>query len=113
MKTSLQTLLQTLEPNGLALGSYGRAVRSLQLVLTELQFYRGATDGYFGEETAIALQRLQRDFNLAETGELNTATWYALTFWVLPQRRSAHPTTESSLQQPIANSRPWHTQNGY
>ncbi|NEQ43370.1 MAG: peptidoglycan-binding protein [Leptolyngbya sp. SIOISBB] len=112
METSLQTLIQTLEPNGLSLGSYGRSVRSLQLVLSELQFYNGATDGYFGEETAVALQRLQRDFDLAETGDLNTATWYTLTFWALPQRRSATQTKVSPLGRSVANPSSLHTQSG-
>ncbi|MEM9120255.1 MAG: peptidoglycan-binding domain-containing protein [Cyanobacteria bacterium P01_F01_bin.56] len=113
MNTSLQTLIQTLEPNGLSLGSYGRAVRSLQLILAELRFYNGTIDGYFGEETAIALQRLQRNFNLAETGDLNMATWYALTFWVVSERRLVSQTARPPLRQAAADSRPLHIQNGY
>ena len=87
MSTSLQKRLQSLEPDRLSMGSHGPAVRSLQLVLVELQFYSGSADGYFGCETARALQHLQREYSLAETGDLNTATWYVLTFWALPTLR--------------------------
>lgn len=88
MRNRLQRLIQSLEPDTLVIGSHGQAVRRLQRVLEELALFAGRVDGYFGEETVLALQRLQQEFGLAETGEFNTATWYALNFWALTNQRS-------------------------
>ena len=95
MATQLQSLTQILEPDSLHPGSFGSEVTSLQLALQELSLFEGHVDGYFGAKTESALRKLQREFGLTETGELDTETWYALSFWAEP----AKPRTQDNSQQ--------------
>jgi hypothetical protein len=81
MATQFQLWTQNLEPDSLHPGSLGAEVTSLQLALKALALFEGSVDGYFGPNTGAALQKLQRQFGLAETGELDTETWYTLSFW--------------------------------
>ncbi|MBE7381064.1 MAG: peptidoglycan-binding protein [Leptolyngbya sp. SIO1E4] len=46
--------------------------------------YDSPANGYFGPETEQALRPLPAQFGLAETGQFDNATWYALTFWADP-----------------------------
>jgi len=62
-------------------GSRGAAVKQLQMKLTELNFYQGASSGYFDSATRQALEAFQHQFKLEEIGVFGTETWYALTFW--------------------------------
>ncbi|MDB9527747.1 peptidoglycan-binding domain-containing protein [Oscillatoria sp. CS-180] len=87
MGERLQKIVRRLEPQDLCVGSYGHAVWSLQLALQELSLFNGVANGFFGEDTDLALRRLQRAVGLAETGEFNIATWYALTFWMKPTKQ--------------------------
>lgn len=47
MSTSIQKMIQIVEPNNLFLGCCGQSVRSLPLALAELQIDGGALIGYF------------------------------------------------------------------
>jgi hypothetical protein len=99
MSTQLQTLVQALEPDTLQVGSQGHSVRLLQLALNELELFDGDTDGCFGSDTALALQRLQSSFGLAETGKFDAATWYALSFWVQPTHQFGEEINVPSIWQ--------------
>lgn len=105
MDTQLQTLLQMLEPDSLQPGSAGVEVVSLQLALRALACFEGKVDGHFGTKTSSALQQLQRDFGLPETGQLDAATWYALTFWAEPD--SPQSSTVNSPKSTSCNWIPW------
>jgi peptidoglycan hydrolase-like protein with peptidoglycan-binding domain len=98
MGTQLQHLIQILEPDRLRLGSTVVAVVSLQLVLQELPLLAGPVDGCFGPNTALALQQVQQEFRLPQTGELDAAIWYALTFWREPtQSGSSSPRSDQAV----------------
>lgn len=58
----------------LKLGSHGEEVRKLQIVLKDMRFDCGATDGSFGPKTQRELKKLQSSFNIKVTGEYNTET---------------------------------------
>ncbi|MEO0988480.1 MAG: peptidoglycan-binding domain-containing protein [Cyanobacteria bacterium J06639_14] len=83
-QNQFKQLVSSLEPDTLKLEDSGPAVQALQLALKALSFYNSSIDGYFGLDTVAALRRFQQDFDLAATGQFDTATWYALTFWAAP-----------------------------
>ncbi|MBE9079765.1 peptidoglycan-binding protein [Romeria aff. gracilis LEGE 07310] len=59
-------------------GMEGSAVSSLQSRLQTLGFYGGEIDGAFGEMTEIAVQNLQREYELGVDGVVGPATWSVL-----------------------------------
>ncbi|MBQ8161155.1 MAG: peptidoglycan-binding protein, partial [Clostridia bacterium] len=60
--------------NALVLGSTGQEVRDLQTHLSELGYYTGEISGRYGESTADAVSRFQKDFSLPESGEADAQT---------------------------------------
>ncbi len=54
-------------------------VKSLQEALARLSYYDGPIDGYRNHETKQAITDLQREAGLAQTGQMNLASWSALT----------------------------------
>ena len=58
----------------LRIDSTGSAVRTLQKNLTTLGYYYGDVTGHYGEKTAVAVRKFQRDNKLSETGEATRAT---------------------------------------
>ena len=100
MATQLQSLTQILEPDSLHPGSFGSEVISLQLALQELSLFDGHVDGCFGANTGSALRKLQREFGLAETGELDAETWYALSFWAEPAKPQALDSSQQGSCSP-------------
>ncbi len=54
------------------------AVETLQRQLGQLNYYEGSIDGLMGPQTVAAIQYLQRDAGLPQTGQLNAATNNAL-----------------------------------
>jgi peptidoglycan hydrolase-like protein with peptidoglycan-binding domain len=54
-------------------------VKGLQQALTRLAFYDGPIDGLRSSRTREAITGLQREAGLAQTGQMNLATWAALT----------------------------------
>lgn len=54
------------------------AVKSLQQQLAQLNYYDGPSRGIENTNTVHAIQYLQRDAHLPQTGQLNSATRTAL-----------------------------------
>jgi hypothetical protein len=54
------------------------AVKTLQTQLGLLNYYEGPVDGLMGPQTVAAIQDLQRQAGLPQTGTMNTATTTAL-----------------------------------
>jgi Putative peptidoglycan binding domain len=54
------------------------AVKTLQQQLAQLNYYEGPADGIMGNQTIQAIQYLQRDAGLPQTGQMNAATAAAL-----------------------------------
>lgn len=54
-------------------------VKQLQQALAQLNYYDGPIDGYRNPETKQAIADLQRDAGLPQTGQMNPASWSALT----------------------------------
>ena len=54
------------------------AVMKLQQELGQLNYYEGSADGIMGPQTVQAIQYLQRDAHLPQTGQMNAATQAAL-----------------------------------
>ena len=54
------------------------AVKSLQQELGQLNYYEGPVDGIMGNQTIQAIQYLQRDAGLPQTGQMDAATEAAL-----------------------------------
>lgn len=55
-------------------GSYGTAVRKLQVRLSELGYYNGGADGVYGTATENAVKSFQRTNNLTADGQAGSAT---------------------------------------
>jgi len=83
----------------LKLGDSGPLVHSLQISLAHLNLYRGPLNGHFGPALAQALTQVQYHFNLPITGEFDSATWYALSFWTDELERAT--TTPLPHQNPM------------
>ena len=60
-------------------GNTDEAIKSLQQSLKELEFFTGECDGYFGDETKLALSNFQRANGLSVTGLADLATMEALS----------------------------------
>ncbi len=54
------------------------AVMQLQRELGQLNYYQGPVDGVMGPQTTAAIQDLQRQAGLPQTGQMNAATQAAL-----------------------------------
>lgn len=54
------------------------SVKKLQQELGQLNYYEGPVDGIMGTQTAAAIQDLQRQAGLPQTGTMNAATQAAL-----------------------------------
>jgi peptidoglycan hydrolase-like protein with peptidoglycan-binding domain len=58
------------------------AVVKLQQELGQLNYYEGPVDGIMGPQTIQAIQYLQRDAGLPQTGQMNAATQAALAHFL-------------------------------
>lgn len=71
-------------PSSSASASHGQsghssaAVESLQRELAQLNYYNGPINGVMNTQTSNAIDYLQRDAHLPQTGQLNAATEAAL-----------------------------------
>ena len=54
------------------------SVKKLQQELGQLNYYQGPVDGVTGPQTTAAIQDLQRQAGLPQTGTMNAATQKAL-----------------------------------
>jgi type II secretory pathway predicted ATPase ExeA len=73
---------------------FDRTVMRAQALLAQLDYYRGAIDGLFGDRTLAAVRDFQRSISMAETGELTEAVLAALE-----QQASAARTVASAREQ--------------
>lgn len=69
-------------------GSSRADVRALQLRLSELGYWVGTSNGYYGLTTSQAVMALQKAAGLRRTGVCDTATWKALRRRIRPRPRS-------------------------
>lgn len=60
-------------------GAHGESVRSIQQKLTAAGFDTNGIDASYGHGTVSAVQAFQKKFGLPVTGEVDDATWAALT----------------------------------
>jgi peptidoglycan hydrolase-like protein with peptidoglycan-binding domain len=58
-------------------------VEKLQQELGQLNYYEGPVDGIMGPQTAAAIQDLQRQAGLPQTGTMNAATQAALDHYLV------------------------------
>jgi peptidoglycan hydrolase-like protein with peptidoglycan-binding domain len=58
--------------------SASASVKQLQIELSQLNHYAGPVDGLIGPQTITAIQDLQRQADLPQTGTMNSATQAAL-----------------------------------
>ena len=54
-------------------------VKGLQEALARLDYYDGPIDGFRNQQTKQAINDLQRDAGLPQTGQMNLSSWSALT----------------------------------
>ncbi|MEB3272613.1 MAG: peptidoglycan-binding domain-containing protein [Prochlorothrix sp.] len=71
----------TRSPRTVELGNDSALVQSLQITLADLNLYHGTIDGHFSPALELALKQVQQHFHLPITGQLDSKTWYALSFW--------------------------------
>ncbi|MFB2878230.1 peptidoglycan-binding domain-containing protein [Floridanema aerugineum] len=77
-KTAQTAIDPSKQPN-LRRGAKGSDVKSLQQLLTDAGAYRGAINGKFDLETAVAVRQFQRTSRLMVDGVVGRNTWSALT----------------------------------
>lgn len=70
--------------NYFSVGVVGEIARRIQTALTEAGFDTKGTDGWFGNNTAIALGNFQQSKQLSATGMVDEATWQQLMAQALP-----------------------------
>ncbi len=78
----------------LTIGSSGDNVRTIQTQLNAIADHypaipKIAVDGAYGPQTANAVRAFQRIFNLPETGVVDMATWYRISFIYVAVTRMA------------------------
>jgi peptidoglycan hydrolase-like protein with peptidoglycan-binding domain len=90
---------------GAASGSHtvapSAAVKSLQAELAQLNYYEGPIDGIMGPQTVQAIQDLQRQAGLAQTGVMNAATEAALHNYLVHGNSQMNPAPD-----PASNVKP-------
>lgn len=82
-KSKLQKWIndKNLTNNVLKLGSKGESVKKLQSWLKENQFYIGAIDGIYGNNTEAAVKIFQKEVGLREDGQAGDYTLLAMQQW--------------------------------
>jgi lysozyme family protein len=70
-------------PSGSHTSTPSAAVKTLQQELAELNYYEGSIDGIMGPQTVQAIQDLQRQAGLPQTGTMNSATEAALNNYLV------------------------------
>ncbi len=59
-------------------GNVNSAVEQLQQLLTDKGFDTNGVDGWFGDDTELAVKKFQQAHGISETGIVDDATWTAL-----------------------------------
>ncbi len=67
------------------------AVKTLQQELAQLNYYEGSIDGIMGPQTVQAIQDLQRQAGLSQTGTMNSATEAALHNYLVHGNSAMNP----------------------
>ncbi len=62
----------------LKLGTQGEAVEQLQTKLKQLGYFQGEVDGFYGEETQLAVKELQKSEGVKADGVVGENTWKLL-----------------------------------
>ncbi len=65
-------------------------VKRLQESLAQLNFYDGPIDGFRNHQTKQAITDLQREAGLPQTGQMNLASWSALTTLLVEGNNQMH-----------------------
>lgn len=92
----------------LAIGSSGNDVKSLQLYLNRISRNYPAMpkiptlDGVFGTATEAAVRKFQEIFDLAQTGIVDEATWYKITYIFTSVKRIAELNSEGLTLEEIS-----------
>lgn len=66
-----------------SLGSTGPDVQQVQSLLNRIGYNAGPVDGYFGQQTRLAVMSFQRDSGLYPDGVVGPATWGAMNKYLL------------------------------
>jgi peptidoglycan hydrolase-like protein with peptidoglycan-binding domain len=77
------------------------AVKSLQEELAQLNYYEGPIDGIMGPQTVQAIEDLQRQAGLPQTGVMNSATEAALHNYLIHGNSQMNPAPD-----PASNPKP-------
>ncbi len=72
------------------------AVKTLQQELAQLNYYEGSIDGIMGPQTVAAIQDLQRQAGLPQTGTMNSATEAALHNYLIHGNSQMNPPPDPS-----------------
>ena len=72
------------------------SVKSLQEELAQLNYYEGPIDGIMGPQTVQAIQDLQRQAGLPQTGVMNSATEAALHNYLIHGNSQMNPAPDPS-----------------
>jgi peptidoglycan hydrolase-like protein with peptidoglycan-binding domain len=72
------------------------AVQTLQQELAQLNYYEGPIDGIMGPQTVQAIQDLQRQAGLPQTGTMNSATEAALHNYLIHGNSQMNPAPDPS-----------------
>jgi N-acetylmuramoyl-L-alanine amidase len=78
----------------LELGSQGTVVSELQGMLRLLGYYNGAVDGYYGDNSVLAVIRFQQAAGLKSTGTVDSQTWNKLL--PIPAKTTTNSPTNSA-----------------
>jgi peptidoglycan hydrolase-like protein with peptidoglycan-binding domain len=78
LTSPLSALSQSVTRPILRSGSRGTEVAELQSVLKLLGFFNGSVDGFFGEETVIAVNQFQQAAGVEPDGVVGPTTWNRL-----------------------------------
>ena len=88
-------------PSGSRTVAPSGAVKSLQEELAQLNYYEGPIDGIMGSQTVQAIEDLQRQAGLPQTGVMNSATEAALHNYLIHGNSQMNPAPD-----PAANPKP-------
>jgi peptidoglycan hydrolase-like protein with peptidoglycan-binding domain len=83
-------------PSGSHSATPSAAVKTLQQELAQLNYYEGPIDGIMGAQTVAAIQDLQRQAGLAQTGTMNSATEAALHNYLIHGNSQMNPPPDPS-----------------
>jgi peptidoglycan hydrolase-like protein with peptidoglycan-binding domain len=83
-------------PSGSHAVAPSAAVKSLQQELAQLNYYQGPIDGIMGPQTVQAIQDLQRQAGLPQTGVMNSATEAALHNYLIHGNSQMNPAPDAA-----------------